>query len=81
MINIWFKFEDKIQNTSKVIMFTQMTTQMTTTTTSTEPKTICLPWSGGNINSIIITNICYSEILCTKSVGKSSTDLTNAQNL
>ena len=23
MINIWFKFEDKIQNTSKVIMFTR----------------------------------------------------------
>ena len=23
MINTWFKFEDKIQNTSKVIMFTR----------------------------------------------------------
>ena len=23
MINLWFKFEDKIQNTSKVIMFTR----------------------------------------------------------
>ena len=23
MINIWFKFEDKIQNTSKVIVFTR----------------------------------------------------------
>ena len=23
MINIWFKFEDKIQNTSKVIVFTK----------------------------------------------------------
>ena len=23
MINIWFKFEDKIQNTSKVITFTR----------------------------------------------------------
>ena len=49
MINIWFKFEDKIQNTSKVIVFTRNHTDDDTDDDdkTTEPKTICLPPVGG----------------------------------
>ena len=45
--NIWFKFEDKIQNTSK-LSCSQGITQ-TTTTQTTEPKTISPLGGGGDI--------------------------------
>ena len=42
MINTWFKFEDKMQNGSKVIVFTQARIMQITTTqmTTKEPKSL-----------------------------------------
>ena len=60
MINIWFKFEDKIQNTSKVIVFTRNHTDDDGTKNNVSP-----PVGGGgerhNYINLFVRNMYITE--------------------
>ena len=61
VINTWFKFEDKIQNTSKVIVFTRNHTDGDTDDNDATKSNMSPPGRGGGGDIIIVSCLCLFQ--------------------